>query len=171
MSLILIAVGTGGIKANISPMGADQIQNEGREMVQKFFNWFYWFIQVGSLLAFTVVVYVQQEVSFFYGYMITAVSMVLTTIVLLIGRNYYTLKPPQDSYLTDTLRIIGGGLREKLCCKKSPDGANVSMKDKFSEKMVEDVKTVVRLLPIFVTFILCWTIFGQVKDTSLKRLF
>ena len=65
VSLILIAIGTGGIKANLSPMGADQVKEQGEQMVQKFFNAFYWFIQIGSILAFTVVVYVQQEVLFF----------------------------------------------------------------------------------------------------------
>jgi len=169
LSLIVIAIGTGGIKANVSPMGADQVESEGKEMVQKFFDWFYWFIQVGSLLAFTIVVYVQQEVSFFYGYMITAVSMVLATILLLIGRNHYTLHPPKGSYLADTLRIIGGGLRDKLCCRKSAvlnhwlDGAKITKGGKFSEDMVEGVKSVVRLIPIFLTFIFYWTIFGQVR--------
>ena len=60
VSLILIAIGTGGIKANVSPMGADQVKEQGEQMVQKFFDWFYWFIQIGALLAYTVVVYVQQ---------------------------------------------------------------------------------------------------------------
>ena len=168
VSLILIAMGTGGIKANVSPMGADQLEKEGKEMVQKFFDWFYWFIQVGGLFAYTVVVYVQQEVSFFYGYLITAVSMVLATILLLIGRNHYIVHPPKGSYLADTLRIIGGGLRTKLCCQKSPglthwlDGAKISKGGIFPEDMVEGVKSLVRLMPIFLTFIFYWTIYGQV---------
>ena len=171
VSLILIAMGTGGIKANVSPMGADQLENRGRVMVQKFFYWFYWFIQVGALFAYTIVVYVQQEVSFFYGYLTTAVSMVVATIFLIIGRNYYTVHPPHGSYLTDTFRIIGGGLREKLCCKNSPglthwlDGAKNSNGGKYSEDVVEGVKSLVRLMPIFLTFIFYWTIFGQVRHT------
>ena len=59
VSLILNAIGTGGIKANVSPMGADQVEHEGPEMVQKFFDWFYWFIQLGAILAYTVVAYIQ----------------------------------------------------------------------------------------------------------------
>ena len=169
MSLILIAIATGGIKANVSPMGADQLQDEGEDMVRKFFDWFYWFIQVGSLLAYTVVAYVQQEVSFFYGYLITSVSIASATILLVIGRKRYILHPPQGSYLADTFRIIAGGLRDKLCCKKDPslthwlDGAKDSLGGKYSHDMVEGVKSVVRFLPIFLTFIFYWTIFGQVS--------
>lgn len=172
VSLILIAIGTGGIKANVSPMGADQLESEGKEMVQKFFDWFYWFIQAGSLIAFTVVVYIQQEISFFCGYLITAVSMVLATILLLIGRNHYVTHAAKGSYLADTFRVIGCGLKTKLCCRKSPglnhwlDGATEAKGGSFSEDMVEGVKAVVRLLPIFLTFIFYWTIFGQVSNNS-----
>ena len=168
VSLILIAIGTGGIKANVSPMGADQVKEQGEQMVQKFFDWFYWFIQVGGLLAFTIVVYLQQEVSFFYGYLITAVSMTFATILLLIGRKSYKLYPPEGSYLTDSILIIGKGLKDKFCCKKSVsrshwlDGAKATKGGNFSEEMVEGVKSVVQLLPIFLTFIFYWTIFGQV---------
>ncbi|KAL9978920.1 hypothetical protein ACROYT_G016504 [Oculina patagonica] len=175
VSLILIAIATGGIKANVSPMGADQVEEEGKVMVQKFFDWFYWFIQVGSLLSFTAVVYVQQEISFFYGYLITAVSMTCGTILLIIGRKHYILHPPQGSYLADTLRIIGRGLRDKLCCKKNSigphwlDGAKHALGGKYSDEMVEGVKSVVRLIPIFLTFIFYWTIFGQGLTTYLLQ--
>ncbi|XP_078366337.1 solute carrier family 15 member 4-like [Oculina patagonica] len=175
VSLILIAIATGGIKANVGPIGADQVQEEGPEMVQKFFNWFYWFIQIGSLLSFTAVVYVQQEISFFYGYLITVVSMACGTILLVIGRKHYILHPPQGSYLADTLRIIGRGLKDKLCCKKTPlgthwlDGAKHALGGKYSDEMVEGVKSVVRLIPIFLTFIFYWTIYGQGSTTFLLQ--
>ena len=175
VSLILIAIATGGIKANVGLIGADQVQDEGPEMVQKFFNWFYWFIQVGSLIAFTAVAYVQQDISFFYGYLITAVSMACATIVLVIGRKHYILHPPEGSYLADTLRIIGGGLRDKLCCKKKSfgthwlDGAKHTLGGKFPDDMVEGVKSVVRLIPIFLTFIFYWTVLGQVRGCIARK--
>ena len=169
MSMLFVAIGTGGIKSNLSLMGADQVNDEGPEMVRKFFDWFYWFIQVGSLLAYTVVAYVQQDISFFYGYLITSVSIAFATILLVIGRKHYILHTPQGSYLIDTIRIIGGGLRDILCCRANPslthwlDGAKDSVGGKFPEEMVEGVKSVVRLFPIFLTCIFFWTLYGQVS--------
>ena len=172
VSLILIAIGTGGIKANVSPMGADQVEHEGPEMVQKFFDWFYWFIQIGGILAYTVVAYIQQNVSFFYGYLITATSMTLATILLLLGRNHYIIPPPKGSYTVDTIRIIAGGLKKKLCGDKSRfrnhwlDGAKVTKGGGFPDDKVEGVKCVVRLIPVFLTFIFYWTLYGQVGHTN-----
>ena len=169
LSLLFIAIATGGIKSNVPLMGADQVNEEDPEMVRKFFDWFYWFIQVGALLAYTVVAYVQQDVSFFYGFLITSVSIVCAAILLVIGRKHYILYPPQGSYLTDTLRIIRGGLRDKFCCKTNPslthwlDGAKDSLGGRFTEEMVEGVKSVVRLFPLFLTYIFYWTLFGQVS--------
>ncbi|KAJ7372465.1 hypothetical protein OS493_018972 [Desmophyllum pertusum] len=115
ISLLLISVGTGGIKANVSPLGADQIENEGPIIVQRFFDWFYWFIQLGSFLAYTAVVSVQQEVSFFYGYVITALSMLLAIILFISGRKHYIIHAHKGSYLTDTLKIVWEGLKKLRC--------------------------------------------------------
>ena len=174
VSLILIAIGAGGIKANLPPMGADQVEHEGRQMVQKFFDWFYWIDQIGAILAFTVVAYIQQRSSFFDGCLITVMSMILATILLLLGRNYYIIPSPEGSYTVDTIKIIAGGLKKKLCGDNRYsrfqnhwlDGAKVTNGGEFPDSKVEGVKCVVRLIPIFLTFIFYWALFAQVGFTS-----
>ena len=37
--LCLVAIGTGGIKSNVGPFGAQQVEDMGRDAVQIFFNW------------------------------------------------------------------------------------------------------------------------------------
>ncbi len=39
IALIAIAIGTGGIKANVGPFGAQQLEDDGEKAVQTFFNW------------------------------------------------------------------------------------------------------------------------------------
>lgn len=61
-ALYTVAIGTGGIKPNVSSFGADQFDDKvraERKQKQSFFNWFYFSINVGSLLACTVIVYIQ----------------------------------------------------------------------------------------------------------------
>ena len=162
LSLVMIAIGTGGIKANVSPFGADQVQRDGPRAVQAFFNWFYWFINIGSLIAFTVVVGVQQS-NVFYGYCITAGTMFLGVIVFLIGRNKYLTKPPGGSQLTEFAKIIREAVRNR---KQNTgawlDGAKSRFGGKFSEVQVEDVKALLRVIAVFILFIVYWTIYSQV---------
>jgi dipeptide/tripeptide permease len=54
LSLYVIALGTGGIKPNVSAFGADQF--DPRDPVEKadkesFFNWFYLSVNLGSLIG------------------------------------------------------------------------------------------------------------------------
>lgn len=54
-----MALGTGGIKPNVSAFGAEQFDESNAQDAQEkasFFNWFYFAINVGSLIASLVVV-------------------------------------------------------------------------------------------------------------------
>jgi dipeptide/tripeptide permease len=64
---VLIALAVGGIKPNVSALGADQFDDfdakTGAPLEDKnvFFGWYYFFINVGALLAATVLVWVQTS--------------------------------------------------------------------------------------------------------------
>ena len=61
----------GGIKPNVSSFGADQFNEadpQDRREKESFFNYFYLAINVGSLFACTVIVYIQDEVSWTLGF-------------------------------------------------------------------------------------------------------
>ena len=163
MALVMIAFGTGGIKANVSPFGADQVEKDGPRAVQSFFNWFYWFINIGSLIAFTVVVGVQQT-NVFYGYTITAGTMFLAVITFVAGRNKYLTKPPGGSQLTETVKIIYQAVKNRHIpnVKVWLDRAKNSFGGKYAEGQVEDVKSLLRVIPVFMLFIAYWTIYSQV---------
>ena len=87
VSMLFISIGTGGIKANVAPFGAEQVQSLGPTAVGVFFNWFYWFINIGSLIAFTLIVYVQTEYTngFFWGYLILTAGILITALILISG--------------------------------------------------------------------------------------
>lgn len=55
---------------------------------------FYFFINVGSFIAFSAVVYVQQEIGFTLGYIISAGGMVLAIIIFIAAKRSYTHHPP-----------------------------------------------------------------------------
>ena len=62
LSLYIVALGTGGIKPNVNAFGADQFDEtdpEENEEKRSFFNWFYFSINLGGIIAMTVVVWIQ----------------------------------------------------------------------------------------------------------------
>lgn len=88
LSLFIIGTGTGGVKSCVAPFGAQQVaksseiiskleakkdnnrRKETAEMDAKdeqtsFFNWFYFGINLGAVISFTLVAYLCQNVSCF----------------------------------------------------------------------------------------------------------
>jgi peptide/histidine transporter 3/4 len=67
LGLYLFAIGNGGIKPNVSTLGADQF-DEGdpneRKHMSHFFNWFYFIISIGSLFSVTLFVYIQVTANY-----------------------------------------------------------------------------------------------------------
>ena len=169
LALVMIALGTGGIKSNVSPFGADQVQHYGPRAVQRFFNWFYWFINVGSLGAFTIVVYVQQNYGFVYGYIIAVSTMLLALILFVTGRSRYRYRTPGDSLLVVIAKVIGQALknRKNVAAMNSSswlDRAKDTCGGSCTNTQVEDVKALLRVMTVFLSIIIFWVIYSQVCE-------
>ena len=63
------------------------MKHGGVTMMRGFFNWYYWCVNAGALIALGVLAYVQQEVSFFWGYVTPTISLVLALLVFASGMN------------------------------------------------------------------------------------
>jgi len=62
-----------------------QVSDEGQQAMRAYFNWFYWCINIGSLIAYGVLGYVQQEVSYFWGYVAPNIVLIIAVIVFVAG--------------------------------------------------------------------------------------
>ena len=56
---------------------------------------FYWLINIGALIAYSVVAYVQQDIGFAIGYSIPLLSMTLAVVLFVIPTKSYIHKPPE----------------------------------------------------------------------------
>jgi len=65
----------------------------GEQAVHSFFNWFYWFVNIGGCVAYLLVVYIEQEIGFDVGYLISAATLLLSVVIFLLPRNYYREHP------------------------------------------------------------------------------
>ncbi|XP_063969040.1 solute carrier family 15 member 4-like [Lytechinus pictus] len=175
--LLLVSMGTGGIKSNVGPFGAQQMEDLGEGAVQTFFYWFYWFINVGSGIAYSAVVYVQQEVGFGVGFTIPAVSILLAIIILVLSRNKYLMKPPEGSVLTKVVKITFDGTKQCTCMHANQDEdldscldrTKISKGGRYQDQEVDDVKSLGRVIPVFIPIIIYWTIYIQMSSTYLLQ--
>ncbi|KAJ7552485.1 hypothetical protein O6H91_06G057200 [Diphasiastrum complanatum] len=144
LALYMIALGTGGIKPNVSSFGADQFDDEDpveRKKKTSFFNWFYFSINVGALISSSVLVYIQDNVSWAIGFGIPAVAMGIAIVSFFIGTPRYRHQNPGGSPLTRIAQVLVAALKkwqvkvpssENLLHEKSDQGSGIQGSRKIS---------------------------------------
>lgn len=126
VGLYLIALGTGGIKPCVSSFGADQFDdNDETERLRKssFFNWFYFSINIGSLIASSALVWIQTNVGWGWGFGVPAVAMMIAIIFFFIGSRWYRLQRPGGSTITRICQVIVAACRKSRL--KVPDDSSL----------------------------------------------
>lgn len=119
LALYIIAFGTGGTKPNISTMGADQFDEfDPKEKFHKlsFFNWWVCAILIGILFSYTVLVYIQDNVSWAIGYGLCTIGLAVSVLVFLLGTPFYRHKMPLGSPLTRMLQVYVAAMRKWKVC-------------------------------------------------------
>ncbi|KAJ1295853.1 hypothetical protein BS78_01G254600 [Paspalum vaginatum] len=123
LGLYLVALGEGGIKPCTSALGAEQFDAaDPVERVTKssFFNWYYFSINIGSLLSGTVLVWAQDNVGWGVGFVVPTVSMVCGLAAFAAGRRLYRYKKLRGSSpLTRVAQVVVAAVRN--CSLGLPD--------------------------------------------------
>ncbi|CAN0926361.1 Protein NRT1/ PTR FAMILY 8.1 [Linum grandiflorum] len=205
LGLYLIALGTGGIKPCVSSFGADQFDDSDEEEKKKkgsFFNWFYFSINIGALVASSVLVWVQTNVGWDWGFGIPAAAMAVAVVSFFSGTRLYRHQVPGGSPVTRICQVVVASLRKLrievpadkgLLFETSGDSESavkgsrkldhtdqLSFLDKAAVEtqsdrikgspnpwrlctvtQVEELKSIVRLLPIWATGIIFSAVYSQ----------
>ncbi|XP_065045803.1 protein NRT1/ PTR FAMILY 6.3-like [Musa acuminata AAA Group] len=218
LALYLTALGTGGLKSSVSGFGSDQFDETDRgekAQMMKFFNWFFFFISLGSLLAVTVLVYIQDNLGRQWGYGVCATAIALGLVVFLSGTRRYRFKKLVGSPLTQIAAVVAAAWRKRgLELPSDPsllhdidekqaaaDAEKGSKRSKAKQRLphtkqfrfldraaidvdpgakqgkrwlptltdVEEVKIVIRMLPIWATTIMFWTVYAQMTTFSVSQ--
>lgn len=109
VALYLIALGTGGIKPCVSSFGADQFEDTDeveKKHKSSFFNWFYFSINIGALIAASVLVWIQMNVGWGWGFGIPAVAMAIAVAFFFSGTRLYRNQKPGGSPLTRIGQVL-----------------------------------------------------------------
>lgn len=93
-SLLIISIGEGAYKANITAFGGDQLRGQEEQRYRRFFNWYYWCINIGSFTGFSAIAFVEQMCSFTKGFAILFGCIVLASVIFCICKSRYISHPP-----------------------------------------------------------------------------
>ncbi|XP_059303881.1 protein NRT1/ PTR FAMILY 2.8 [Lycium ferocissimum] len=111
-----MAIGSGGIRACNIAFGADQFDTnteKGRSQLKSFFNWWYFSFTIALIIALTVVIYIQTNISWFIGFVIPTCCLALSIMIFLIGRNAYIRLKPQGCVFIDMAKVINAACRKR----------------------------------------------------------
>lgn len=108
-SLYLMALGAGGIKSCVTAFAGDQFDhNDAQEARRKmsFPNWWFVSISFGTMLSVSILVYVQDNVGWAWGYGVPTAITGLATLAYLLGTPIYRHQIPSGSPLTRVAQVV-----------------------------------------------------------------
>ncbi|KAK9123546.1 hypothetical protein Sjap_013148 [Stephania japonica] len=103
-AIALASIGLGGTRFTNATMGANQFNEPNSQGV--FFNWYFFTLYFASIISFTGVVYVQDNVSWSWGFGLCTAANAVGLVVFLLGKKYYRHVKPQGSPFTSMARVV-----------------------------------------------------------------
>ncbi|CAI9099466.1 OLC1v1036293C1 [Oldenlandia corymbosa var. corymbosa] len=116
IALLLQCIGTGGIRPCVVSFGADQLDmSKAKVEARKWnlFNWYYLSLGMATLLALTVLVYVQDNVDWGWGLGIPTIALSLSILLFVLVSPLYIKKKPQGSPFTRLAQVIVAAFRKR----------------------------------------------------------
>lgn len=168
--------------------GAEQVRDQ--RTARQYFEKYYAAVNIGGLIAFAFISYAQQNESYAIGYAVPAGLLVLALFFFWIGYKFYIHIQPEDSVLSKIIPVTinayrtwrkqrryiqtstanSTGTTETLFPRANRqswsflDYAKLSNQGNFFDRIVDDVKSVRRIIVVFLLLIPYWLIYLQVNN-------
>lgn len=109
--IALASIGLGGMRTNIATIGANQFCDSKYQNM--FFNWFFFTMYTGTVIGATVIVYLEDNVSWKFGYFVCVAANFVGLVVFLSGSRFYHYGKLEGSPFTCLARVIVATLRKR----------------------------------------------------------
>ena len=167
-AIIIIGLGTGGIKSNIAPLIADQYQRRvmairteknGERVVidpaityQRIYMIFYWCINVGAL-SLMATPFMEKYEGFWTAFLMCFCMFNVGIFILVIRRKSYVVRPPQGQIITDAFKAIGMMIMSRDLDAPKPSWREAHGRTKtvpWNDHFIEELKRALRACKVFV---------------------
>ncbi|KAH7125877.1 POT family-domain-containing protein [Dactylonectria macrodidyma] len=179
IAIIVIGLGTGGIKSNIAPLIADQYQRRrmaikteanGERVIidpaityQRIYMIFYWCINLGAL-SLMATPFMEKYEGFWTAFLMCFIMFNVGITVLVTRRHKFIDRPPQGSVITDAFKALW-----MMICARNMDAAKPSWREAngrtrvvpWNDHFIEELKRALRACKVFIFYPIFWVCYGQ----------
>ena len=151
LGLLLIAIGSGGIKPCVAAHVGDQFVPANKHLMERAFSLFYLSINVGSLLSTLLIPWVYRNHGPALAFGIPGLFMAIATLIFFLGRNRYLRLPPTGTGKSNFLSVSFHALFHGWQHAREHYGASI----------VQHVRKAWRFLGFLAFMPLFWAMLGQ----------
>lgn len=193
-AFIVTGFGASAVQANIAIFGVEQVRD--RNDTRQYFDKYYAAVNTGGLVAFAILAYVQQNICYFLGYVIPAGFLVLAFVLFLSGFKFYVFNSTGESLMSHFFPVIRNAFSTWRKYRENPldtnddrqnsnlfglfrgssheypsktflDYAKISNEGKYLDRIVDDIKSLRRIIIIFLLLIPYWLVYIQIETSFL----
>jgi POT family proton-dependent oligopeptide transporter len=129
IGIVIMGVGVGGFKSNISPLIAEQYKekmhvkttSKGERVIVdpaftigRIYLYFYFIINCGSLIGSISMVFAEKYVGFWLSFTLPTIFLVICGPVLMLCKKRYVLSPPQGSVMGKAFKLFALVLKGQI---------------------------------------------------------
>ncbi|EFR05005.1 peptide transporter PTR2-A [Nannizzia gypsea CBS 118893] len=187
VAMIIIGLGTGGIKANISPLIAEQVTATKPEVktlktgervivdpsrtVERVYMIFYMCINTGSLAAIATTE-LELHIGFWAAYLLPLCMFIVGFVVLIVGRKVYVVRPPKGSIYPRAFKIMYIGMKNggNLDAAKSSSQRHIGGRVfPWNDQFVDEMKRALVACRVFIYFPIYWVCYQQMVNNFVSQ--
>ncbi|NXK06627.1 S15A1 protein, partial [Herpetotheres cachinnans] len=171
--LILIALGTGGIKPCVSAFGGDQFEDDQEKQRTRFFSIFYLSINAGSLLSTIITPLLRaqecginsKQRCYPLAFGVPAALMAVSLVVFITGSRMYKKVNPQGNIMIQVSKCIGFAIKNRFQHRSKEFPKREHWLDwaseKYDKRLIAQIKMVLKVLFLYIPLPMFWALFDQ----------
>ncbi|KAF2198123.1 di/tri peptide transporter 2 [Delitschia confertaspora ATCC 74209] len=187
-AMIIIGLGTGGIKSNVAPLIADQYKRRQMAIshdpktgerviidpaitIQRIYMVFYFCINVGSL-ALLPTPYMERDIDFWAAFLLCLCVFCVGTLTLVLGRKVYIVRPPQGSVITDAFKVVWLMIKARSMEAPKPSyraERGLTEPVNWDDHFVDEVKRSLTACKVFCFYPIYWVVYGQFSNNFVTQ--
>ncbi|XP_010012980.1 PREDICTED: solute carrier family 15 member 1, partial [Nestor notabilis] len=173
IGLILIALGTGGIKPCVSAFGGDQFEDDQEKQRTRFFSIFYLSINAGSLISTIITPILRAQTCGVHSkqrcyplaFGVPAALMAVSLVVFVIGSGMYKKVQPQGNVMIQVFKCIGFAIQNRFWHRSKEFPKREHWLDwaseKYDKRLIAQTKMVLKVLFLYIPLPMFWALFDQ----------